>query len=109
MNTGGRGNEIKKITELIQRRYNENLKLETLSELFNYNSAYLGKMFKNTTGEYFNTYLDKVRIENAKQLLNQGMKVYEVAEKVGYMNPDYFNSKFRKYVGVSPTAFRKNT
>jgi len=109
MNSGGRGNEIKKITELIQRRYNENLKLETLSELFNYNSAYLGKMFKSTTGEYFNTYVDKVRIEKAKQFLAQGMKVYEVAEKVGYMNPDYFNAKFRKYVGVSPTSYRKNS
>ncbi|KGE20988.1 response regulator transcription factor [Paenibacillus wynnii] len=109
MNIGGRGNEIKKITELIQRRYNENLKLETLSELFNYNSAYLGKMFKSTTGEYFNTYVDKVRIEKAKQFLTQGMKVYEVAEKVGYMNPDYFNAKFRKYVGVSPTSYRKST
>ncbi|OMD61233.1 hypothetical protein BSK62_24655 [Paenibacillus odorifer] len=108
MSSGSKGNEIKKITELINRRYNENLKLETLSELFNYNSAYLGKMFKNTTGEYFNTYVDKVRIEKAKQFLAQGMKVYEVAEKVGYMNPDYFNAKFRKYVGLSPSSFRKN-
>ncbi|AIQ26079.1 response regulator transcription factor [Paenibacillus sp. FSL H7-0737] len=106
--TSGRGNEIKKITEIINRRYNENLKLETLSELFCYNSAYLGKMFKNTTGEYFNTYVDKVRIEKAKEFLTQGMKVYEVAEKVGYMNPDYFNAKFRKYVGISPTSYRKS-
>ena len=52
--------------DLIQRNYNENLKLETLASVFNYNSAYLGKMFKNTTGEYFNTYLDKVRIDKAK-------------------------------------------
>lgn len=107
INSGGRGDEIKRITDLIQRRYNENLKLGSLSEIFNYNSAYLGKMFKNQVGEHFNTYLDKVRIENAKQLLTQGMKVYEVAERVGYMNSDYFNAKFRKYVGVSPTAFRK--
>ncbi|GIO31537.1 hypothetical protein J2TS6_26780 [Paenibacillus albilobatus] len=102
-----RGSEIERMSELIERRYNENLKLETLADLFNYNSAYLGKMFKNTTGEYFNTYLDKVRIEKAKAFLDQGMKVYEVAEKVGYMNPDYFNMKFRKYVGVSPTSYRK--
>ncbi|WNS42957.1 response regulator transcription factor [Paenibacillus sp. MMS20-IR301] len=107
MGSSGRGDEIKRITDLIQRRYNENLKLGSLSEIFNYNSAYLGKMFKNQVGEHFNTYLDKVRIEKAKQLLTQGMKVYEVAERVGYMNSDYFNAKFRKYVGVSPSAFRK--
>lgn len=104
---GGRGDEIKRIIDLVNRRYNENLKLVTLAEMFSYNSAYLGKMFRNYTGEHFNTYLDKVRIEKAKQFLSQGMKVYEVAERVGYMNPDYFNAKFRKYVGVSPTAFRK--
>lgn len=105
---GGRqGDEIRKITDIIHARYNENLKLGTLAEVFNYNSAYLGKMFRQHTGEQFNTYLDKIRIENAKQFLAQGMKIYEVAEKVGYMNADYFNAKFRKYEGVSPSAFRK--
>ncbi|WP_160497635.1 response regulator transcription factor [Paenibacillus dendrobii] len=107
INRENRGNDIQRMIDLIHRRYQENLKLEALSDLFNYNSAYLGKMFKNTTGEYFNTYLDKVRMQKAKEFLEQGMKVYEVAEKIGYMNPDYFNMKFRKYVGVSPTSYRK--
>lgn len=93
--------------DLIQRNYSENIKLETLASVFNYNSAYLGKMFKNTTGEYFNTYLDKVRISKAKDFLKQGMKVYQVAEKVGYTNVDYFHSKFKKYVGTSPSNYRK--
>ncbi|WP_164545696.1 response regulator transcription factor [Paenibacillus albus] len=98
---------MRKMIDLIQRNYDENLKLESLAEVFNYNSAYLGKLFKNTTGEYFNTYLDKVRIEKAKEFLTQGMKVYQVAEKVGYANVDYFHTKFRKYVGSSPSGFRK--
>jgi len=104
---GGRDQEMKRIMDLIQRNYNENLKLETLASVFNYNSAYLGKMFKSTTGEYFNTYLDKVRINKAKDFLKQGMKVYQVAEKVGYTNVDYFHSKFKKYVGTSPSNYRK--
>ncbi|REE78938.1 two-component system response regulator YesN [Paenibacillus taihuensis] len=98
---------MRKMIDLIQRNYDENLKLESLADVFNYNSAYLGKLFKNTTGEYFNTYLDKVRIEKAKEFLGQGMKVYQVAEKVGYANVDYFHAKFRKYVGSSPSGFRK--
>ncbi|QYR23249.1 response regulator transcription factor [Paenibacillus sp. sptzw28] len=103
----GTDKQIKKMIDLIGRNYYENLKLESLAEVFNYNSAYLGKLFKNATGEYFNTYLDKVRIEKAKELLEQGMKVYQVAEKVGYTNVDYFHSKFRKYEGSSPSAYRK--
>lgn len=99
--------QIKRMIDVIQRNYHENLKLETLAEMFGYNSAYLGKLFKSTTGEYFNTYLDKVRIEQAKVLLEAGDKVYQVAEKVGYASVDYFHSKFKKYVGVSPTTYRK--
>jgi two-component system, response regulator YesN len=98
---------IKKMIDLIHRNYYENLKLDTLADVFNYNSAYLGKLFKNATGEHFNTYLDKVRMEQAKQLLEQGDKVYQVAEKVGYSNVDYFHAKFRKYMGTSPSAYRK--
>ncbi|MGG6313495.1 response regulator [Paenibacillus macerans] len=103
----GKHREVKIMLDLIHRNYGENLKLEMLSGIFNYNSAYLGKLFKNTTGEYFNTYLDKVRIEKAKAYLEEGLKVYQVAEKVGYTNVDYFHSKFRKYVGTSPSAYRK--
>jgi two-component system response regulator YesN len=86
--------------------YYKDLKLEVLSSLFNYNSAYLGKLFKSSTGKYFNTYLDLVRIEKAKQFLKEGLKVYQVAPKVGYNDIDYFSVKFKKYVGVSPSSYK---
>lgn len=98
---------VKRMIGLIERNYHESIKLTTLAEVLNYNSAYLGTLFKDFTGEYFNTYLDKIRIENGKRLLLEGHKVYEVAEKVGYSNVDYFHSKFRNYEGVSPSIYRK--
>ncbi|MBB3109547.1 two-component system response regulator YesN [Paenibacillus phyllosphaerae] len=107
LDAGGTDKQIMKMIDLIQRNYQQPLKLETLADVLGYNSAYLGKLFKSTTGEYFNSYLDKVRIEKAKSFLEQGMKVYQVAEKVGYTNVDYFHSKFRKYVGESPSAYKK--
>ncbi|PWV88443.1 two-component system response regulator YesN [Paenibacillus cellulosilyticus] len=97
---------IKQVEDFIRRHSSENLKLETIAELFNYNSSYLGKLFKTHTGEYFNTYLDKVRIEKAKELLAQGLKVHQAAERVGYASVDYFHTKFKKYEGVSPSAFK---
>lgn len=103
---GGGERQIQKMKQLIDSHYPDNLKLEKLAAAFNYNSAYLGKLFKTVTGDSFNTYLDKVRISRAKQLLQAGFKVYEVAERVGYTNPDYFHAKFRKYEGLSPTAYR---
>lgn len=91
---------------IIHRHYADHLKLETLAGMLNYSTAYLGQLFKSKTGEYFNTYLDKVRIQKAKELLEQGMKVYEAAERVGYTNVNYFYSKFKKYEGRSPSDFK---
>ncbi|MFC4302488.1 response regulator [Cohnella boryungensis] len=104
---GGPDKQVRKMIELIHRNSSDSLKLEALAEALGYSSSYLGKLFKSATGENFNTYLDKVRIGKAKELLRQGKKVYEVAEQVGYTNVDYFHAKFRKYVGSSPISFRK--
>lgn len=96
------------ILDYIDHNYWNNIKLENIAPLFGYNSAYLGKIFNKKVGESFNSYVDHVRIEHAKQLLlHKNYKVFEIAEKVGYRNVDYFHKKFRKYVGESPAEFRK--
>ena len=99
---------FQRIISYVKNNYNEDLRLETLGQLFYYNCAYLGKRFKEYTGKNFHTYLDILRIEAAKELLqNTEMKVYEISEAVGYNNTDYFYSKFKKYAGKSPLLFRK--
>ncbi|MCR2804425.1 response regulator [Paenibacillus soyae] len=97
---------VKQVMDFIQRHYHENLKLEAMAEMYNYNKGYLGRMFKQHTGESFHTYLDKVRIQQAIRFLREGYKVYEVSERVGYPNVDYFHSKFKKYVGASPSSIK---
>lgn len=106
-NTSGK-NLMKKVENYISKNYSKDLKLEAIAQLFGYNSAYLGKMFKKAFGDNFNTYLDKVRIAQAKQLLlNENLKVYEVSEQIGFRNIDYFYKKFKHYVGQSPKEYRK--
>ncbi|WP_017815636.1 response regulator transcription factor [Paenibacillus shenyangensis] len=102
----GKEKELKIMIHIIHRHYSDPLRLETLAGMLNYSTAYLGQIFKNKTGEYFNTYLDKVRIQKAKELLQQGMKVYEVSEQVGYTSVNYFHGKFKKYEGCSPSDFK---
>ncbi|WP_405108589.1 response regulator transcription factor [Paenibacillus sp. FSL K6-1217] len=104
--TQGKEHEFKRMLDFIHKHYAEDLKLSTLAGLLNYSTPYLGQLFRMKTGEYFNTYLDKVRIRKSKELLAQGMKVYEVAEQVGYTNVNYFFSKFKKYVGRSPSDYK---
>jgi two-component system response regulator YesN len=100
-------NLFDRLLDYINRNYYKDIKLETLAEIFNYNSAYLGKLFKNNTGMFFNTYLDTIRINNAKAMLREGLKVYQVAEKTGYKDIGYFYKKFKKYAGVPPTNFKE--
>jgi two-component system response regulator YesN len=97
---------MKKIIDFVKRNYASDIKLDTIAHNFNYNSAYLGRLFKVQTGEHFNTFLDRLRVDKAKQMLSEGYKVYQVAEMVGYKDKDYFASKFKKYVGVAPATYR---
>lgn len=96
------------ILHYINHNYMHNLRLETIAPLFGYDNSYLGKIFKQKTNYSFNTYLDMIRIEHSRQLLEQSdLKVYEIAEKVGYASVDYFYLKFRKYMGEKPSEYRK--
>lgn len=101
-------NVLDEIIHYIHHNYQENLKLETLAPLFGYNNSYLGRLFTKKLNVNFNSYLDQVRIAKAKELLDDpSLKVYEIAEKVGYSNVDYFHRKFKKYEGTSPAEYRK--
>ena len=99
---------MERVVQYIRQNYNQELRLEMLAQIFDYNSAYLGKVFRQYTGENFNNYLDNIRITEAKRLLSEeDYKVYEVAEMVGYSNINYFHNKFKKSVGISPLSFKK--
>ncbi len=104
-----RDSVLSDILYYIQHNLSESLKLEKIAPLFGYNSAYLGKIFKSNVGESFNSYVDRMRINKAKELLTSDrLKVYEISERVGYRNVDYFHKKFQKYVGMSPANYRKS-
>lgn len=99
---------IKRMYYYMEKNYGQDLKLESFARMFNYNSNYLGKIFRKEIGDSFNNILDSIRIANAKRLLEEtDMKVYQISEQVGYSNIDYFYLKFKKYVGISPKEYKK--
>lgn len=100
--------EIYKVKRYIDRHFNENLTLKRLANQFYMNPVYLGQLFKKTYGIYFKDYLLQVRIEEAKRCLRQtDLKVYEVAEAVGFGSSDYFVTQFEKIVGNTPSKYRQ--
>ncbi|MCJ7842073.1 response regulator [Lederbergia sp. NSJ-179] len=102
-----KGHIVDKVKEYVNFYYNEDISLKYVADLFHYNSAYLGKLFKRETGEYFNSYVHQVRIQKAKKLLaSKKYKVNEISQLVGYSNADYFYKNFKQYEGISPKEFQ---
>ncbi|GHU76659.1 DNA-binding response regulator [Clostridia bacterium] len=97
---------INKAIYLINKNYADNLTVESVSKQLHYNPVYFGRKFKNCTGETFGSYVDKVRIEHAKDLLKHDQKVNVVSKMVGFTNADYFGEKFKQYTGVSPRDYQ---
>lgn len=94
----------------LKENYQENITLKDLGKKYYVNAAYLGQIFKKQYGESFKEYLNKIRIEKAEDLLlHSDMKIYEIAEEVGYKDIDYFINKFISLRGCTPTKFRKRT
>ncbi|GIQ68898.1 DNA-binding response regulator [Xylanibacillus composti] len=98
---------IHKIKCYIEDHYRENISLKSIAAHFYMNPVYLGQLFKKTYGLYFNDYLLRLRIEEAKRLLRQtDMRIYEVADAVGFSNADYFVTQFEKLEDMTPTEYR---
>jgi two-component system response regulator YesN len=71
--------------------------------------SYISFLFKEVTGETYTEYLKYIRIQNAKALLKHvNLKIYEIAERVGYNDYKYFTLQFKKITGMSPTEYRDN-
>lgn len=97
---------MEKAIGFLQTNYMDKISLESVSHMLHYNHSYFGRKFRQYTGEYFGAYLDRLRVEKSKPLIEEGYKIYQVAEMVGFSNVDYFNIKFKRYAGMSPTAYR---
>jgi two-component system, response regulator YesN len=98
---------IEKIKKYIESHYNENISLKSISSKFFMNPVYLGQLFRKSYGLYFNDYLLGLRVQEAKKLLRQtDLRMYEVAERVGFQNADYFVTQFEKLEHMSPTEYR---
>ncbi len=100
-------NIVEKLIRYMKNNYNKDISITSMAQSLHYSRTYLGRKFKSSTGESFTDYLDRLRVEKAKELLEKGYLVYQAAEMVGYKNVDYFNIKFKKYEKVSPSHYKK--
>ncbi len=77
--------------------------LEETARYVGISRSYFSVLFKQTEKESFNHYVNRIKMEAAKELLlTTNMHIYEIARKVGIENENYFSKLFRKYTGKSP-------
>jgi len=102
--------EIENAKKYIQNNFSDlELSLDTVAKHVNMSACYFSVIFKKEAGSTFINYLTTVRIDKAKELLlSTNLKSYEISYQVGYDNPTYFSTVFKKLTGVSPIDYKKN-
>lgn len=99
---------VSKAKEFIEQNYASDIGLKQVADAVYLNPSYLSQIFKETTGENFINYLTRIRIEKAQQMLiKPEMKIYEIAQAVGYTDQAYFSRLFKQVVGINPIEFRR--
>ncbi len=100
---------MEQAVDYIRYHYDDtNLNVGMLAEKFHISAAYFGRLFRDFAGVSVSEYLTKLRLENACLLLTQNpkMEIAQVGERVGFPNPSYFTTIFKKTYGISPSKFR---
>ena len=100
---------VRRLIQLIDENYyNADVNLSSLAAQIFLSPNYVGSLFKKSTGVSFSDYLCRHRLMAAERLLvEQGMRVSNVAAAVGIPNVSYFCVQFRNAYGVTPSNYKK--
>ncbi len=91
------------IDYIAQNYADSNLSVGQIAAQLDLSEGHLSHLFKKETDYTIGNYLTRYRIHKAMELLRQGrLKVYEVAEAVGYRDIAYFSATFKKVAGMAP-------
>lgn len=99
---------VKRAILYVRNNYTKDISVTTVSQYLAISEAYFCRLFKKETGFTFWQYLTNYRIHVATGLLsNFPLKIYEVANQVGFSDTNYFSVIFKKIMGVTPTEYQE--
>ncbi|MDR6881863.1 response regulator [Bacillus sp. 3255] len=100
---------IKKVQEYVQKNYMNDITLSQIAEIADLSVSRFCVIFKQQYHDSFVNYVNQVRIDKAKQLLLEtDLKIYEVADMVGFSTLPYFNRLFKSVTGHSPNEYKRS-
>ncbi|NMB19173.1 MAG: helix-turn-helix transcriptional regulator, partial [Erysipelothrix sp.] len=99
---------VQQICNYVDTNYGNNVSLSNVSRKFNYTAQYISTMFKDELNINYLEYVNQVRITKAKELLLTTRKpLIEISLDCGYNSEHTLIRNFKKYVGMTPNAYRK--
>ncbi len=100
---------VNKIHEFLMKNYQDKVDLEEVAEVIHMAPASVCRFFKSATGLTVFEYLNKIKIDySCKLLLNTDLSVVDISYDCGFNNLSHFNKQFRKFLGQTPSQFRKH-
>nr|MCR5715549.1 PocR ligand-binding domain-containing protein [Lachnospiraceae bacterium] len=104
---GKNGEIIRRAFTYISDNYAHRLTLEEVAAYVHLNPSYFSTLFKQSSGSSFREYLNMVRIEASKHLLEStDYALIDIAVAVGFEDQSYFTKVFKKYTGLTPKQYR---
>ena len=100
--------KVQLVAHHITYHYDQELTLTGAAAMAALEPTYFSKQFKALTGFGFHNYLTYTRLQAAKQLLQKTeLSMGEIAEQCGFSEANHFSNVFRRWNGISPSAYRK--
>lgn len=97
------------IIKYFRKNIRNRLSLEKICKKFNCSRSFLCHTFKQETGESIMAYFNKMKIEEAKNMLiNSNVSATKISDELGFSDVKYFGFLFKKLTGFTPLAYRKN-
>lgn len=100
---------VENVKKYIRKNINTKLTLNEVSAFFGFSPNYLSQLFIHYSDCGFVEYVTQEKIQEAKRMMLTGnMKIYEIAESLGFENAFYFSKVFKKVEGCSPSEYLKS-
>lgn len=97
---------VEAVKEYVRENYGEKLTLAAIASKIGISQGYLSSVFKKQTGGNLNDYINQMKIEKAKELLEKHeYMMYEISDMLGFENPYYFSKVFKKLTGITPSEY----
>ncbi len=100
---------IREAIDYVEKNYQKKITLKSLADHVNLSKHYVCYLFKKETGENLSHYINRLRIEKAKQLVvESNCKIKEIYSELGFSDQQYFSRTFKKLTGMTVVEYRNS-